>query len=279
MKQQHVEFQIGIHSSTGNQTRSNGRPKENLDRYAVRSYNSKSNEFDDLILAIVADTWGWATGDEEWSESNPPSQIVIDSVTKSFEQPHDETLSHLDTSLRQVSNELQEMKLAWVTCIALAIRDLKLYVASAGDCRAFLFRNGDAKRISVAHTMAEILIERKIITLEELMSSIYDPKGPIRSLGGEETIPDLRLRLTPDDADDKAYANQGFELLPGDQLILTSGRVFYDYITPDEWQRFKQVFLDNTLTVQEAVDHFIVPLRKRNNVSDMTVLALRLIST
>jgi hypothetical protein len=35
-------------------------------------------------------------------------------------------------------------------------------------------------------------------------------------------VPDLRLKLTPDESDAQAIANQGMPLLPGDKLVLCS---------------------------------------------------------
>jgi serine/threonine protein phosphatase PrpC len=171
---------------------------------------------------------------------------------------------------------LQQLINAWVTCVAVLIHNRCLYIASCGDCRAFLLRSGDAKRISIVHTGAEFLLEQGSITLEELTRSIYDAQGPIRALGynGDSGMPDLRMRFSSN-YDKQINIRQGVELQAGDQIVLSSGRIFGDYITAEGWQQFQTVFFSPDLSAQEAVDQFIKPYRNFNNVSDMTVIALR----
>jgi hypothetical protein len=75
--------------------------------------------------------------------------------------------------------------------------------------------------------------------------------------------------------DKQINIRQGVELQAGDQIVLSSGRIFGDYITAEGWQQFQTVFFSPDLSAQEAVDQFIKPYRNFNNVSDMTVIALR----
>ena len=276
MKKHDLQMEIAVHSSAGSH---DGRPKSNLDRYIVKSHKSESGE--KYTLAMIADTWGSSLGVEDWDDSHPPSQIVVDKMAKAFARLEDnDVLLELQSTLQKASNFLQRMINAMVTCIAIISKDSRLYIVSAGNCRAFLLRNREVIQIAVVHTLAERLIEIKELTSEGFENVHYDAKSPYRALGlihstTSDDIVDLRLRLTPDDDDETALANQGLQLLDGDQIILTSGGTFRDWITLAELAQFKQVFLDTNLSAQEAVDSFIAQLRRKNEFSDMTVLALR----
>lgn len=281
MKKHDLKIEVGVHSSAGSRTLKDGRPKLNLDRYLIKSYDTSSAKSDEVTLAMIADTWSHSFRDEDWNDSHPPSQIVIDKVAKSFARiDNDDLLLELQSALQQAPNFLQQMTNAGVTCVAVIIKDSQLYVASAGDCRAFLLRNGEAIQITVVHTLAERLIEIKEMTSEDFENVHYNAKSPYRALGHTystkyNNITDLRLRLTSDDDDETALANQGLQLLDGDQIVLTSGGTYRDWITRAELEQFKKVFFNSEFSGQEAVDRFIQTLRKENDFSDMTVLTLR----
>lgn len=87
------------------------------------------------------------------------------------------------------------------TLVAAAIRGEELHIASVGDSRAYLIRDGQIQQLTRDHTLVQQLIDEEAITPEE---AVEHPRRDVvlRSLGAEDTVRadvfDLRLR--PDDA-------------------------------------------------------------------------------
>lgn len=70
------------------------------------------------------------------------------------------------------------------TVVLTYIRDMKAYVANVGDSRAYLFRNGNLKRITSDHTYVNELIKKGVITEDE--AEHHQQKNVItKALGAE----------------------------------------------------------------------------------------------
>jgi protein phosphatase len=103
--------------------------------------------------------------------------------------------------------------------LALIIED-ELYMATVGDSRIYLLRNGRLRQVSTDHTWIQEAIEYDIITPEEARGH---PQAHVlrRHIGGGELPePDLRLRLRDGESDEAARENQGTKLKHEDRLLL-----------------------------------------------------------
>ncbi|MDV7398647.1 hypothetical protein RZS08_44995, partial [Arthrospira platensis SPKY1] len=95
-----------------------------------------------------------------------------------------------------------------------------LYIAYAGDSRIYLVRDSKVRQISRDHTWVQEAIEKGILSDSQIKT--HPNLHVIRRYLGSETPPepDLRLFLSEEDSDEKAKANQGLLLQPGDIVIL-----------------------------------------------------------
>lgn len=275
-----TDLTVAVHSSKGQWFHPDYSTRLNLDRYTVTAFEPLKPNDTVTTLAVIADTVvHWLPPEALWTNDNPPSNVVVSMILDTFTEADSEGIPALLTKgFKSATEAIFDDPLASVTCVAAVIKNRRLYIASCGDCRVFLLREGHSHSISRVHSLAEILIERGMSTIEEIMNMIYDAKGPVRALGnyGDNPPADLRLRLNANESDEQALANQGMLLRSRDQIVLTSARVFGDYVEPDAQQQFEAVFLHSSLAPQEAVDQFIKLRRQENDVSDFTVILLRI---
>ncbi len=82
-------------------------------------------------------------------------------------------------------------------------------------------------------------------------------------------IPDLRLKLSPEETDDQAIANQGLQLLPGDLLLLCSDGLS-DLLEDNELQ---DTLLSTELSA--ALSTLVDMANERGGHDNITILALR----
>lgn len=95
-----------------------------------------------------------------------------------------------------------------------------LYTAYAGDSRIYLISQGKIRQISRDHTWVQEALEKGVLSSSQIKT--HPNLHVIRRYLGSETPPepDLRLFLSPNESDDKAKANQGLMLQPGDVVLL-----------------------------------------------------------
>jgi serine/threonine protein phosphatase PrpC/formylglycine-generating enzyme required for sulfatase activity len=88
-----------------------------------------------------------------------------------------------------------------VTIVAAAVRGEELHVASVGDSRAYVIRDGEIRQLTKDHTLVQQLLDESAITEDEAMEH---PRRDVvlRSLGAEEIVrvDVVDTRLKPDDA-------------------------------------------------------------------------------
>jgi protein phosphatase len=108
------------------------------------------------------------------------------------------------------------------TCACTWIINDRMYTSSVGDSRIYIIRDGQIQQVTTDHTWVQEAIELGIIEPNQARDH---PRAHVirRYLGSRNTVvPDFRLRLHNDDSDQQALANQGFTLLPEDQVLLCS---------------------------------------------------------
>lgn len=107
------------------------------------------------------------------------------------------------------------------TLVAITLNN-RLYLAHVGDSRAYLIRNHEIFQLTQDHSWGLEMLRAGRLTAEEV--AVHERRDLLaRYLGSPMGVDvDLGLRISPDQDDQEAYANQGFQLLPGDRVLLCS---------------------------------------------------------
>jgi protein phosphatase len=198
--------------------------KSNEDRYAVSAYRLEDEGNSPAVFAIVADGVGGHRAGEIAAE------IAVNTISHAVAESNgSEPQDTLEYAIIQAGQAIQEQSIKEVsqrgmgsTCACVWVIKDRLYTASVGDSRIYLLRNGKIRQITVDHTWVQEALDHGIIKPEQARNH---PRSHIirRYLGSKSpVVPDLRLKLEPGESDEQAIANQGMQLLPGDQLLLCS---------------------------------------------------------
>ncbi len=160
----------------------------------------------DLDVLVVADGMGGHRG------GKVASKIAVDSIREYFESQAknrvaiesliDESLNTANRMIRDYASANPELYGMGATTILLVIRGKSAYFRHLGDCRLYLIRNGEIKRMTKDHTLVQKLLDDGIITRAE---SLFHPERNIvnKALGGrfylEYDEPVGTLELQKDD--------------------------------------------------------------------------------
>ena len=137
-------------------------------------------------LAIVCDGMGGHSAGEV------ASALAVGMITEYIEQNFGGPQSMeelLSKAFERANERIDEQAAAnpsahgmGCTCVAiLGIRD-KIWVAHAGDSRAYIFQNGDINQMTTDHTMVQELVDQGLLTKEQ--AAIHPYRGRIsRCLG------------------------------------------------------------------------------------------------
>lgn len=200
------------------------RGKNNEDRYGVSAHTVSEESQTSSLFAIVADGIGGHQAGEIAAEIavETISEHVANSDASDPLTILNEAIIRAGQAVHQQSNKDMAQQGMGSTCVCAWIIGKRLYTASVGDSRIYLFRGEIIQQISTDHTWVQEAIQYGIITPDQARGH---PQSHIirRYLGSKKPAEtDFRLRLTPEETDEQAIANQGMELLPGDRLLLCS---------------------------------------------------------
>jgi PPM family protein phosphatase len=199
------------------------RGKNNEDRHAVSAFRVSKNDPTPALMAIVADGVGGHRAGEVAAEMAVEriSQIVSQSDASQPPETLADAIIQASQEIYQRSADPTHQGMSTTCACAWIIGDL-LYIASVGDSRIYLQRGNSIHQLTVDHTWVQEAIDNGTLTPEQARNH---PNAHVirRHLGSQQpVIPDLRLRLRPDEDDAHAEANQGFRLQPGDRVLLCS---------------------------------------------------------
>ncbi|MEX0788830.1 MAG: protein phosphatase 2C domain-containing protein [Anaerolineales bacterium] len=243
--------------------------KNNEDRYSVTSYRLGSRRTP-AVLAVVADGIGGHLAGEV------ASQLAVEAIVRQLGRAHGraplrELRSAVIEAARAVSRASQEaderrgmgstVAVAWVV-------DDQLFTAFVGDSRIYVMRGGVIHQTSVDHTWIQEALDHRVISAEEAHDH---PNAHVlrRHLGGAQVPePDLRLRLSSEEGDARARANQGLRLRSGDQILLCSDGLT-DLVSQSE---IRDSLVG--LPPDEAADRLVELARARGGHDNITVVIL-----
>ncbi len=196
--------------------------KQNEDRFAVSSYQVSATDATPSVFAIVSDGIGGHRAGEVAAE------MAVETISHMVAQSDiRHPLAILDHAIQVTSDAIaskakddtQRLGMG-TTCACAWVIGSQLFIASVGDSRVYLLRNGSLMQLTVDHTWVQEAVERGILGPEDARN--HPNVHVIRRYLGSSKTPqaDTRLRLAKDESDTQARSNQGLRLLPGDLLLL-----------------------------------------------------------
>jgi serine/threonine protein phosphatase PrpC len=198
--------------------------KNNEDRYAVSAYKLSRTDPRLSVFAIVADGVGGHRAGEVAAELavETISRIVAESNGKQPLNTLQQAITQADQQIYlQAEANLDQLGMSTTSACAWVIGD-RLYITSVGDSRIYLRRGYNLNQLTTDHTWVQEAIDSGALTPEQAQNH---PNAHVirRHLGSKQpVVPDLRLRLDPNEEDVEAEANQGMRLQPGDQVLICS---------------------------------------------------------
>jgi PPM family protein phosphatase len=196
--------------------------RSNEDRFAVSSYRVSETDLTPSVFAIVSDGIGGRRAGEVAAEMavEDISRMVAQSDTRHPLAILDFAIQVTsDTIASKAKDDTQRLGMG-TTCACAWVIGNQLYIASVGDSRVYLLRNGSLLQLTVDHTWVQEAVDRGILGPKDVRK--HPNVHVIRRYLGSSKTPqaDTRLRLAKDETDTQARSNQGLRLLPGDLLLL-----------------------------------------------------------
>jgi protein phosphatase len=243
--------------------------KNNEDAWSVTAHRLEVDGTPSL-LAIVADGVGGHRAGEI------ASRVAVDTVSKRVgESSGEDPLATLRAAIveagRGITNAAENIpeRQGMASTIAVVwILGRRLFTAYAGDSRIYLRHRGRLQQTTIDHSWVQEAIEHAIITPEEAHNH---PHAHIlrRYLGGAlEPNPDFRLRLSPEQNDNRAEAHQGLELDPGDEVLLCTDGLT-DLVSDTEIAESL-----SRASPEEATDTLVVLARARGGHDNITTVLI-----
>lgn len=179
-------------------------------------------------LAIVCDGMGGHSAGEVASAL--AVSVISDFVSQNFDKV--EPFELLREAFSLASDQIDEQAAfnptahgMGCTCVVvLGVRD-RIWVAHAGDSRAYRVRNGDAEQLTVDHTMVQELVEQGLLTAEQ--AAIHPYRGRIsRCLGHGKSKSDADVgEFVLDKGDNLLLCSDGLsDAVPVDEIVALVGQ-------------------------------------------------------
>ena len=245
--------------------------KNNEDRYSVSAYHLEGSPDTPSVLAIVSDGIGGHKAGEIAAEIavETISRAVANSDARRPQATLFQAVIEASETIYEQSELEDQRRGMGATCACGWVIGDRLYTVTVGDSRIYLVRGDRIQQISTDHTWIQEALEQGAITEDEARSH---PNAHVirRYLGSRNTVlPDLRIRLRPEETDEQAESNQGLQLLPDDTVILCSDGLT-DLVEDDE---ILEAF--RTHRLEEAIGVLIDLANSRGGHDNITLVALR----
>jgi serine/threonine protein phosphatase PrpC len=244
--------------------------RQNEDRFAVSSYKLGADDDTASVFAIVSDGIGGHRAGEIAAEM--AVETVSHMVAQSDGRDPLNTLNYAiqvtsDAIATQAKDDSQRLGMG-TTCACAWVVGSRLYIASVGDSRVYLLRNGSLMQLTTDHTWVQEAVEKGILAPQDASKH---PNGHVirRYLGSSKTPKaDVRLRLAKDETDTQARSNQGLRLLPGDVLLICTDGLT-DMVPDEEIESAVR-----SLELQLAVQKLVTLACERSGKDNITVVMM-----
>ncbi|MEM9773244.1 MAG: hypothetical protein AAF902_01595 [Chloroflexota bacterium] len=224
-----------------------------------------ANQHDESVLAGRIDTAGGLELDlailSELTSINGKElqlpQLAIDSVIAYIQQSPEKDVAAILYRASQYANqilyrEMDDKQDAHCSLVIAAVQNgQKLYVANIGNSRAYLIRNGAASQLTIDHTFRRMMpIQGKMSP--EAANASDEANTLVLSLGSKDQIPvDIGFHIYNTANRDSYVKAQdlgraGFDMQPGDSILLTPNRVELSQISQEMSSRIVPILARET---------------------------------
>jgi serine/threonine protein phosphatase PrpC len=239
--------------------------KNNEDRYAISSFLLSKEDPRPAILAVVADGIGGHLAGEIAAE------LAVNYITAGVAESNaKKPVKILETAIQNASQSIASHSAGnddengmGATCACVWIIENKLYTAYVGDSRIYLLRGKFIQRLTIDHTWVQEAYEKGIITAEQVRD--HPNLHVIRRYLGGVRLPDVDFRLRIDDSE----FNQGFNLEPGDTILLCS-----DGLTDLVWDDEIQKIIRSRKDMKAAAEALVNLANERGGHDNITVVIM-----
>jgi serine/threonine protein phosphatase PrpC len=245
--------------------------KSNEDRFGVSAYRLGQDLAIPSVLAIVADGIGGHRAGEVAAEL--AVETISDVIASSEGSRPVELLRRavVEAGYRiyEAAESQPERHGMGATCACAWVIGDRLYTVSVGDSRIYLIRDGQIHQLTTDHTWIQEAVEQGLIHPNQVRSH---PNAHVirRYLGSRSpVVPDLRLRLAPQEGSQSSESNQGYPLRIGDTLLLCSDGLT-DLLEDDEILR-----LVNAGPLASTLNQMVDLANIRGGHDNITIIALR----
>lgn len=244
--------------------------KNNEDRYGVSAYRAGEKNSVPTVLAIVSDGIGGHRAGEVAAEMAVEiiNRVIAESTASDPPTDLQEAIVLASQAIREQADTDLAQKGMGATCACAWVIGSRLYTASVGDSRIYLIRGETIKKITIDHTWIQEALEFGALTPDQARGH---PNAHVirRYLGSfQPVVPDIRMRLRPEESDEQSEANQGLRLIPGDQVLLCS-----DGLT-DLVEDSEILAALKTQKLKKALDSLVALANERGGHDNITIVAL-----
>ena len=214
IKQAHLHVTAATHPGM--------RGKNNEDRYAVAAH--KRSDSTPSLFAVIADGVGGHRAGEVAAEMAVETicKRIADSDGREPIQSLRDAIAQADLAIYEQSQSDPQLEGMSTTCVCAWVLENRLYLASVGDSRGYLIRGLEIIQLTTDHTWVQEAIDTGLMTAEQARTH---PNAHVirRHLGSQQpVVPDFRIRSQADSKTEPVETNQGFQLQPGDIILLCS---------------------------------------------------------
>jgi len=246
--------------------------KNNEDRYGVSAFQLTNGK--PALLALLSDGIGGHRAGEVASEM-AVERISALTALSDGRRPVETLRLAVETASQEIFAQSQTSdRLGMGATVACAwVIGLRLYAATVGDSRIYLMRKNVIQQLSTDHTWIQEALDKGVLQPDQIQG--HPNAHVIRRYLGSPRPPsvDFRLRMSGEETDQQAMANQGLELQGGDRLLLCTDGLT-DLVSPVE-------ILDtfNSLSMQAAVSTLIDLANQRGGHDNITLIAIEVPSS
>ncbi len=245
--------------------------KNNEDRYAVSSFHMSAEDERPVVFAVVADGIGGHRAGEVAAELavNYISQGVAESNGKKPLKIMENAIQDASQAVAAHSASRAEQEGMGATCACVWIVENKLFIAHVGDSRIYLVRGEHIRRLTIDHTWVQEAVDKGILDVEHARD--HPNVHVIRRYLGSVELPDVDFRLYMNDSetDAEAEANQGFDLEPGDMLLVCT-----DGLTDLVWDDEIFTSMHSQPNLKSAAEALVEAANQRGGHDNITVVLL-----
>ncbi len=249
--------------------------KNNEDRFAVSAYRLSADNPTPSLLAVLSDGIGGHRSGEVAAEIavNRISQQVAESDGSQPAALLQEAIEKTSADIYAQSQTDPALQGMGATCACAWIVGDRVFGATVGDSRLYLLRAGGIQQLSTDHTWVQEAVANGLIKPDEVRG--HPNQHVIRRYLGSSRPPnvDLRLRITGQESDTQAIANQGMLLREGDHLLLCTDGL-HDLVEDQEilaaFSKYPQA---------AAIKSLVALANQRGGHDNITVIAIEVPAT